>query len=287
MAAGPRRRARHRRRARAARQLATMLRGAGVPAISGVDTRALARHLRETAAARASITAPGDVRPAVAVSLARAVTRWEDQDFVGQVSPAAVTTSAPPGPAARRGRRLRPEDEHRPLAAAARRAGTRAPAHASAADVLAADVRGRRLLAGTRRPGAARRPGRARPGGDRRRPAAARHLPGPPDRGARRGRGDDPAALRPPRREPSGPGPRLRLRPGHGAEPRGGGRRRVAAGDSRLPRQPAQPQRRLRRGAAPRDQPIETVQYHPEGSPGPARRARGLRPLRAACRRGA
>ena len=36
-----------------------------------------------------------------------------------------------------------------------------------------------------------------------------------------------------------------------------------------LPGQPGQPQRRLGGGAAPREKPIETVQYHPEGAPGP------------------
>ena len=38
-----------------------------------------------------------------------------------------------------------------------------------------------------------------------------------------------PPAVRPPRREPPGPGPRARARPGHRPEPRGPGRRRVAA----------------------------------------------------------
>ena len=42
-----------------ARQLVTLLRDAGVPAIAGVDTRALARRLRETGSQRAWIGAPG------------------------------------------------------------------------------------------------------------------------------------------------------------------------------------------------------------------------------------
>ena len=70
-----------------ARQLATLLRDAGIPAIAGVDTRALARHLRANGSLRGILTAPGEMDPDAAVAAARAVARWEDQDFVGQVSP--------------------------------------------------------------------------------------------------------------------------------------------------------------------------------------------------------
>ena len=73
-----------------ARQLATLLREDGIPALAGVDTRALARHLRGTGSLRAVITAPGYVDERGAVAAARSVTRWEDEDFVGQVSPAAI-----------------------------------------------------------------------------------------------------------------------------------------------------------------------------------------------------
>ena len=44
-----------------ARQLAALLRDAGIPAIAGVDTRALARHLRANGCLRGIVTAPGDV----------------------------------------------------------------------------------------------------------------------------------------------------------------------------------------------------------------------------------
>jgi carbamoyl-phosphate synthase small subunit len=71
-----------------ARQLATMLRESGIPAIAGVDTRALARHLRTHGSLRAVITEPGATDVEEARARARAVTRWEDQDFVAQVSPA-------------------------------------------------------------------------------------------------------------------------------------------------------------------------------------------------------
>ena len=74
-----------------ARQLAALLRGDAIPAIAGVDTRALARHLRANGSLRGIVTAPGETDPDLAIAAARAVPRWEDQDFVGQVSPPAVT----------------------------------------------------------------------------------------------------------------------------------------------------------------------------------------------------
>jgi carbamoyl-phosphate synthase small subunit len=71
-----------------AQQLATLLRESGIPAIAGVDTRALARHLRANGSQRAIVTEPGLTDVEAALELARAVPRWEDQDFVAQVSPA-------------------------------------------------------------------------------------------------------------------------------------------------------------------------------------------------------
>ena len=73
-----------------ARQLASLLRIAGIPAIAGVDTRALARHLRTTGSLRAIVTTPGDTDHKAAMEAAVAVPRWEDQDFVGQVSPSSI-----------------------------------------------------------------------------------------------------------------------------------------------------------------------------------------------------
>jgi carbamoyl-phosphate synthase small subunit len=73
-----------------ARQLATLLRTNAIPAIAGVDTRALARHLRANGCLRGIITEPGMTDRDAAVARARQVPRWEDQDFVAQVSPAAV-----------------------------------------------------------------------------------------------------------------------------------------------------------------------------------------------------
>jgi carbamoyl-phosphate synthase small subunit len=80
-----------------ARQLAALLRDAAIPAIAGVDTRALARHLRSNGCLRGIVTAPGETDRDAAVAAARAVQRWEDQDFVSQVSPAAVTDYGAPG----------------------------------------------------------------------------------------------------------------------------------------------------------------------------------------------
>ncbi len=132
-----------------ARQLATMLRGAGIPAIAGVDTRALARHLRANGCLRGVITAPGVSDHAVAVSLARAVPRWEDQDFVAQVSPSAVRdVGDDPDRAARRDRGLRPQGEHRQLAAPARRAGPRPAAHGVGGRCPGGRRARRRVLAG-------------------------------------------------------------------------------------------------------------------------------------------
>src|SRR5215468_7756119 len=72
------------------RQLSALLRDHGIPAIAGVDTRALARHLRTHGSLRAIVTEPGAVDRDAGVGRARAVPRWEDQDFVGQVSPSSI-----------------------------------------------------------------------------------------------------------------------------------------------------------------------------------------------------
>jgi carbamoyl-phosphate synthase small subunit len=69
-----------------ARQIVHLLRAQRVPAIAGLDTRTLARHLRESGSLRGVITAPGETDPEAAVAAARAVPVWEDQDFVSQVS---------------------------------------------------------------------------------------------------------------------------------------------------------------------------------------------------------
>jgi carbamoyl-phosphate synthase small subunit len=127
-----------------ARQLAALLRGNGIPAIAGVDTRALARHLRSTGSLRGLIVEPGRVDTAAAIERAAAVARWEDQDFVGEVSPAAVTEL---GDASEGGPLVAIVDFglKRNIVRSLRQRGVRVrvlPHTASASDVLAADVAG-------------------------------------------------------------------------------------------------------------------------------------------------
>jgi carbamoyl-phosphate synthase small subunit len=74
-----------------ARQLARLLRDHGIPAIAGVDTRALARHLRANGSLRGMLLEPGTLDRRAATERAAAVPRWEDQDFVAEVSPAEIT----------------------------------------------------------------------------------------------------------------------------------------------------------------------------------------------------
>jgi len=127
-----------------ARQLAALLRDAGIPAIAGVDTRALARHLRANGSLRGIVTAPGEIDPGAAVASARGVARWEDQDFVSQVSPAAVTDH---GAAGDTGPRIAIVDlglkNNIVRSMRFRGASVRVLPHtATAADVLAADIDG-------------------------------------------------------------------------------------------------------------------------------------------------
>jgi carbamoyl-phosphate synthase small subunit len=79
-----------------ARQLAALLRDNGIPAIAGIDTRALARHLRATGSLRGLILEPGRMDAEAATRRVAAVQRWEDQDFVGEVSPVDVTEIGDP-----------------------------------------------------------------------------------------------------------------------------------------------------------------------------------------------
>jgi len=124
-------------------QLARLLRDAGIPAIAGVDTRALARHLRANGCLRGVILEPDERDRAAAARRAEAVPRWEDQDFVAEVSPAEVVEHG--------------EGEDGPLVAivdyglksnivrSLRRRGVRVrvlPHTANAADVLSSDIAG-------------------------------------------------------------------------------------------------------------------------------------------------
>jgi carbamoyl-phosphate synthase small subunit len=125
-----------------ARQLVGMLRDSGVPAIAGVDTRALARRLRETGSQRILIGAPNDMDAEAAVATVRALPRWEDEDFVSQVSIAAPYEVGPAdGPLIGLVDYGMKENIVRQLAA--RGARVRVLPHTTdAATALAADVRG-------------------------------------------------------------------------------------------------------------------------------------------------
>jgi carbamoyl-phosphate synthase small subunit len=127
-----------------ARQLAALLRDAGIPAIAGVDTRALARHLRANGCLRGIVTAPGELDEAAARAAATTVPRWEDQDFVGQVSPSAITDI---GEAAEGGPLVGIVDLglKNNIVRSMRRRGARVrvfPHTVSASDVLSSDVDG-------------------------------------------------------------------------------------------------------------------------------------------------
>ena len=69
----------------------------GIPAIAGIDTRALARHLRTHGSIPGLVTSPGSVEPAAAVAAVRSLPRWEDEDFVGLVSPTESIDVGEPG----------------------------------------------------------------------------------------------------------------------------------------------------------------------------------------------
>ena len=75
-----------------AAQLAALLRTNGVPAIAGVETRSLARRLRATGAQRARISAPWESDIEAAVAATRSIVPWESEDFVAQVSPTRIET---------------------------------------------------------------------------------------------------------------------------------------------------------------------------------------------------
>jgi carbamoyl-phosphate synthase small subunit len=79
-----------------AAQLAALLRDEAIPAIAGIDTRALARHLRTHGSIPGVVTAPGETDHKAAVAAARALPRWEDQDFVDLVSPESPREVAGP-----------------------------------------------------------------------------------------------------------------------------------------------------------------------------------------------
>ncbi len=252
---------------------------AGVPAIAGLDTRALARHLRASGSLRGIITAPGEVDPDAAVGVRRVPcrpgrprtsshrcrraprTRWvtADRSWPSWTSASRRTSSAR-------------------CTGAARACGC-CRTRPAAEQVLAADVEGVVLSPGPGDPGMLDGPVEL---------ARAVIADGRPLLGICLGHQIVARA--------AGAGTR-RLRFGHHAanhpvRDEGSGRVTVTAQnheveviadslpvESGLLRQPAQPQRRLRRGPAPSRPAHRDRAVPPRGLTRPARRGRGLRPL--------
>ena len=126
-----------------ARQLAALLRGAGIPAIAGVDTRALARHLRANGCLRGIVTAPHEVDEEAARAAARAVPQWEDQDFVEgcRHRPSRTSATRPRGGPLHQSTSASKTNIVRSM----RRRGARVrvfPYTASTSDVLSSDIDG-------------------------------------------------------------------------------------------------------------------------------------------------
>ncbi len=266
----------------------------GVPAISGVDTRALVRHIRDRGAMRGGIfpaeTPEAEARERVAAEpsmdgadLARTVTPPEPVRFDGD-GPHVVGIDT--GIKMSIVRQLRERGCQADPAALhqLRRAGPRRGS------------RPRLPRQRPRRPGGARLRRRHRPRAGRQ-AARLRHLPRPPAALPRRRPRDLQAALRPPRRQPPGQGPGDGADRHHLAEPRLRGRRpRRGAADrgrragplgDRLRRRralPAQPLRPHGRGPGPARRRRRHRPVPPRGGPRPARRPPPLRQLPGAGR---
>ena len=156
------------------RSPATCARTAACAAIVTAPGRDRSRRGRRRGAGRHALGGPGLRRPGLAVGDHRHRARRGRRP-------------------AHRDRRLRAEVEHRPRDAPSRRPRPRLPAHGLVRPSLSRRTSTASILSpGPGDPARLDGPGRAGPGDHRRRPAAARHLPRPPDR--RRGR---PAPTRP------------------------------------------------------------------------------------------
>ena len=206
----------------------------GVPAITGVDTRRLTRHLRDAGAMPCAFgTAPeAELRAAAAA----AEPGTDGRDLV-----AGVTTAAPyvrgDGPCRGRRLRLRGQGDHAPPAGRAGH-GRRGPGRRRRPPTCwPAEPDGVFLSNGPGDPAALPGPAAtvaelARAGAD------LRHLPRPPAPGRGARRDDLQAALRPPRRQPPGPAPVDRAGRDHQPEPQLRGRPTARSGRRRHPRQP-------------------------------------------------
>ena len=195
-------------------------------AISGVDTRALVRHIRDRGAMR------GGIFPAaIAGGRGARADRRRALDGRRRLRPHGHPAGA--GPLRRRrparGRdRHRDQAHHRPPAARARLPGDPAALHLQRRGGARRGPRPRLPRQRPRRPGGARLRRRHRPRAGRQAPGL-RHLPRPPAALPRGRPRDLQAALRPPRRQPPGQGPGDGPDRHHLAEPRLRGRRAPAA----------------------------------------------------------
>ncbi len=135
-----------------ARQIVHLLRAAGVPAVAGLDTRQLARHLRSSGSLRGVITAPGDEEVD-----ARRRRRSGRASMGGpglRLAGLGGGALRGRGPRAGRGRRgPGPQDEHHPLAPSPWRPRARAAPHRERQPGPGGRRGGRGPLAGTGRPG--------------------------------------------------------------------------------------------------------------------------------------
>ena len=192
----------------------------GVPAISGVDTRALVRHIREAGAMR------GGVFPA-SIAAARGARADRGRAADGRPGPRARRHArAKSAATARRRRAADRGDRHRhqgldgARARRARRARLAAPVHdAPPSELLADDPDAVFLANGPGDPAALGyvvETVRELVG----KQARVGHLPRPPAALPRGRPRDLQAALRPPRRQPPGQGPADRARRDHLPEPR-------------------------------------------------------------------
>ncbi len=274
---------------RSVRGLGDELRDQGVVGISGVDTRALTRHLRERGAMRVGISTT-ESDPTLAAAARAAVRRdGRRQPERGRLDVRGVRRPrARRAPAHRRGHRPRHQGQHAPDDERARHRGARAAGDRHARRRAGGRPRRVVLLQRPGRPGGHDRAGRAAAGRPACRHPLLRDLLRQPALRPRARLRHLQAEVRPPRHQPAGDGPHHRQGRGHRPQPRLRGRRaprgqhhdRVRRGD----REPRLPQRRRRRGArAPRRRraPHELLGAVPPGGRGrPARCGVPLRPVR-------
>ena len=255
-----------------ARQLATLLRSNGIPAIAGVDTRALARHLRRPARCAGSSPSPGMTDRDAAVDAgprrpALGGPGLRRPGLAGARSASTATTRR------RRWSRSSTTGSRRTSSARLGRRGVRVrvlPHTASRGGRPRRRRRGRRALARARRPGPARRvpsrwPGRSSTTAGRCWASASGTRSSGARRARRRGGSGSATTARTTRSRTStratsrSPRRTTRSRSSATACPASSGFRvsQVNLNDRSV------------EGLRHAEKPIETVQYHPEGAPGP------------------